>query len=467
MSYTKIKLLISFLISISFTSFSQFKGIIKSIDLNSNNLKVVSPPQKEININSRVVLSEYKSNPKIITLNSKTLTIENPIKNDSNLFELKFYSEKKSEIKKIDLNVSVLKIEKIENKEVINDLVNNSFNFNEIPLGIQFITSEEEWKVNSPLKPCCCYPEFNEKNKHLGLLYNFKAFQKAKSYLQSKQSTSTLCTKSEWDLILKDLKKDPNTFYSHFLNCYPGYYDQTWYSPEEFQAGYWVDENTMVAFSKETFTEPMIDENIINDDESKRQSLIALTIKLKKSTSNLCNIDTWYKENVNIQGDNNQIKFITNPSEWNLYSPQKPCCCYIDFDITNEHYGLLYNFKALEVLKNDQSLARQGLRIALEKDWNTLVSCIQTNGDYNILYNCQENNYNGFNLIPNGYYEKGSWNSPDKGICTFWCIDNQNPKVIQFNCSNKEEIYKSDKLSYSEFEKRKQLSAYMVRFIKL
>lgn len=393
MKSSKTKLLISFFILLCFSSFSQYKGDIKSIELNSNNLKIES--------------ANYNNESK--------------------------------------------------------NLNKNEYNFNEIPQGVQLITSEEEWKLNSPFKSCCCYPEFNEKNKHLGLLYNFKAFEKAKSYLQSKQSTSTLCTKQDWDLIFNDLKNNSKTFNALKLNFYPGYYDQTWYSPEDFQAGYWIDENTLVSFSKETNTEPMIDENVINDNESKRQSLIALSIRLHLPVTNSCNIDHWDKENSTFKG--NQIKFITKQADWNRDSPNIPCCCYINFDISNESYGFLYNYKALEILKNDKTLADK--RIALEKDWNQLLSCIQIKGGYGNLFNCQENNFNGFNLIPNGYYDNDKWTTTDKGLITFWSLDNQKPNVIQFNCANKEELVKPNELSNSELEKRKNFAAYMIRFIKL
>jgi hypothetical protein len=156
----------------------------------------------------------------------------------------------------------------------------NEINFNEIPPGIKLITSEEDWLTYSPLKACCCYPEFDEKNKKLGLLYNYKAYEKVKIYLRNKNKSSIICSKTQWEDIFSKLKSNENNFSELKLNFYPGYYDELWYTPNDYHAAYWVDEYTMVSFSKETYAEPMLDENIINDGESKRQSLIALSIRL-------------------------------------------------------------------------------------------------------------------------------------------------------------------------------------------
>ena len=344
-----------------------------------------------------------------------------------------------------------------QNASVIIDKSEN--NFSEIPQGIQLITSEEDWLTYSPLKACCCYPEFDEKNKKLGLLYNFKAYEKVKIYLHNKKNSSAICSKSQWEDILSKLKSNEDSFSELKLNFYPGYYDESWYTPKDYHAAYWVDQNTMVSFSNDAYAEPMLDENIINDGESKRQSLIALSIRVTNASSSSCDFNKWHKDNVNIRGTGNQIKFITKLSDWNLYSPTQPCCCFINFDLNNDSYGFLYNYKAYELLKNDPTLASQGYRVATEIDWNNILECVEKNGDYNVLYNCEGSNYTGLNLVPNGSFNNGIWTQPERNLCTYWTTKSFIESAIEFDCSSKNDI----KISNTS----KNLSAYMIRFIKL
>ena len=340
----------------------------------------------------------------------------------------------------------------------------SEYNFNEIPPGVQLITSEEDWLKYSPTKACCCYPEFDEKNKKLGLLYNLKAYEKVKIYLHNKKNSTAICSNSQWEDIFSKLqpsrlKSTEDRFIELKLNFYPGYYDELWYTPKDNYAGYWVDENTLVSFSNDAFAEPMLDENIINDGESKRQSLIALSIRVTNTSSSSCDFNKWHKDNINIRGTGNQIKLISKLSDWNLYSPTQPCCCFINFDLNNDSYGFLYNYQAYELLKNDPTLASQGYRVATEIDWNSILECVEKNGDYNVLYNCEGSNYSGLNLVPNGSFNNGSWTQPESNLCTYWTTKSAIESAIEFNCSSKKDI----KISSTS----KNLSAYMIRFIKL
>ena len=341
-------------------------------------------------------------------------------------------------------------------------------NFNEILPGVQLITSEEDWLKYSPTKACCCYPEFDEKNKSLGLLYNYNAYQKVYIYLHNQNSGSTICSKTQWEDIFSKLKSNQSNFNKLNLNFYPGFYDEIWYTPKDNYAGYWVDENTLVSFSNDALAEPMIDENVVNDGNSNRQSLIALAIRVTNSTSSSCDFSKWNKENVNVRGSKNKIKFVSKLSDWKLYSPIEPCCCYINFDLNNDSYGFLYNYQAYQLLKNDPSLKEQGYRVATENDWNSVVTCVKSNGDYKVLFNCEGENYLGLNLVPNGCFYQGSWTLPEKGYCNYWTTKLNDESVIEFNCANKNDIKISqESLPILHINQRKSLSAYMIRFIKL
>ena len=388
--------------------------------------------------------------------------------------ELYLFSNSNSTIHITNISISYLKensykkkheededYNKTNNSDISYQEINQSdFTYNEIPPGVQLISNEDDWLKYSPIKACCCYPDFSESNKFLGVLYNYKAYEKIKLYLKNSNSNVSVANKTEWENIFSQIKSDVDNVSKLQLNYYPGYFDQTWYSPTTKTASYWIDENTAVTFSADTYGEPMIDENIINDNESKRQSLAAFSIRIIKSTTNLCDFDKWHKENINVRGNKNQIKFITNLSDWNLYSPTQPCCCYINFDLNNDSYGFIYNQLAYEFLKNDTDLKEKGYRVALDSDWNSLLECVKNNNDYSSLYNCNSDNFNGLNLIPNGFYDNGFWTQFEQSKCRYWSGDNYMVNTIQFNCSKMNEINKID-LS------NRRTAAYMIRFIKL
>jgi hypothetical protein len=352
----------------------------------------------------------------------------------------------------------------ISNNNKFESLRESDFIFNEIIPGVQFISSEEEWLNLSPNKACCCYPDFNEKNKSLGLLFNKLAFDKVKIYLLN--SRKTICSSEEWKDLFAKIKKDPKKIEDFELNIYPGYFDEDWYSPEANFAGYWMDENTMVSFSNDSYGEPMVDESIYNDGDSKRQSLVALAIRISKSSNNTCETENWLKENINSRGSKNQIKFISKLSDWNTYSPKQACCCYINFDLNNDSFGFLYNLKAYELLKNDQSLKDQGFRVASENDWKSILECLNNNGGIKNIFNCEGGDVSSLNIMPNGSYDSGSWTMPEKGICNYWISDNNNSRVVELNCADKNFRYVTP-FETTETSNKRNYSAFMIRFIKL
>lgn len=176
----------------------------------------------------------------------------------------------------------------------------SEYNYNEIPAGVQLVRSESEWLKLSPEKACCCYPEFNDENKSLGLLYNFKAYEKIIVLLNVNNSGMKVCTKEQWNELIAECNSDRNNINKLQLNSYPGYYDEVWYSPKDLFTGYWLDEHALVSFANETYGQPMIDDNVINDEsqDSYRQSLAAFSIRLSKSENNLCGEQKWLNEPV-------------------------------------------------------------------------------------------------------------------------------------------------------------------------
>jgi hypothetical protein len=125
----------------------------------------------------------------------------------------------------------------------------SDFCYTEIPQGVQLVSNEEDWLRLSPIKACCCYPDFNSQNKSHGLLYNHKAYQLIKGNLQSEDLEMKVCSKENWNDITSNIHRDVNMTQTLQLNAYAGYFDQVWYLPENEIGGYWYDDHSMINFS--------------------------------------------------------------------------------------------------------------------------------------------------------------------------------------------------------------------------
>jgi len=328
---------------------------------------------------------------------------------------------------------------------------NSNSNYNEIPYGVELISSEEDWLAFSTQKACCCYYMFDEKYKNLGLLYNLRAFEKIKNTLVNQSSDERVCSDEQWKNIFNDLKFKRKTINQLNLNEYAGFYDEVWYRAEEMFSGYWVNEHTLVSFSGDNLGDPMVDDFIDTETSNGvlRNSILALSIRLTASETNQCNESKWFKDMVNERGSKNTIKFITKSSDWEKYYNETPCCCYINFDPKYEDFGLVYNLKAYELLKADEELKQKGFRISTEKDWMGLITCSKNMGTYSALFNCDETNYAGFNLHPNGYCESNSWKLPTDLSMGYWVGEGGEKKAYIFNCALKEDIQMKENFSYN------------------
>lgn len=328
-----------------------------------------------------------------------------------------------------------------------------SYNYNEIPPGVQLVTNEEDWNNLSPYKACCCYPEFNANNKSLGLLYNYKAYVKISTSLKTNSNGPLVITKEDWQDIFSKISADRNNIASLALNCYPGYLDEAWYTASEQFVGFWLDEQSMVSFSNGNYGEPMLDEDIIGD----RQNLVALSIRLNKGQQVLCEEDKWMVEPYLARGNNKSIKLITNSRDWDKYCSKEPCCCFLNFDYNNDQYGLLYNGLAMIRLKYDSELQKKGYRIATKADMEKLIGCRVKSGSFSDLFNCENDEINGFHISPNGYFGLDGWHSPEEGKTSYRLLDDDNPNLMyEFDCASKTYVQKMGKWS----------DAYAVKFIK-
>jgi len=314
-------------------------------------------------------------------------------------------------------------------------IVNTSpFNYTEIPLGVQLVNSEEEWNKLSPTKACCCYPNFDSGNKAQGLLYNYHAFMKIANTLKAQGDGTLVLSKDDWDQLLERIKVDRSNVANNSLNFYPGYFDEAWYTSGERFSGYWLDEEKMVSFSHDNYGEPMIDENVSGE----RQGFLALSIRVNKTEQNLCKEDKWIVEPILARGYDNSIKLITNAKDWKKYSSKKPCCCFLNFDYNNEDYGLLYNGFALVELIYDKSIYKKGYRIATQLEFEEIMKCRTSNNSYSEIFNCENQNDDGFFISPNGCYGVDGWHLPEEGKSYFRVLGEGRWNLgYKFDCATK------------------------------
>ena len=372
-------------------------------------------------------------------------------------------------------------------------LYENPCNYNIISSDIPLITSEAEWQDCSPIIPCCCYPGFDEKNKGLGLLYNFKAYELIQKNTNKQNKKDTLvCTRIEWNKIFNNLKKDPTTYKYFKLHFYPGFYDKSINQTMDSVAGYWLEKDAIVYFSRNAYTKPTIEDSISFKSDSLRKGLLALSIRLSDKSYINYKIKNWVQEDIdfyNINTNNKtvdvsipEIKLIHNLSDWIKYSPTQPCRCYLNFDFNNQSLGFYYNFNALKYLKKNEPILKiktTNYKIGTKLDWEMALKK-GTIDDSLRLFNCDMNKSGNLKILANGYFDGKSWIHSKDGSTNYWVYDSDDAtNTIEFNCSNlydyqhckytKIESTTHKKISKESEEKeeyKQKYSAYMIKFIK-
>jgi uncharacterized protein (TIGR02145 family) len=166
----------------------------------------------------------------------------------------------------------------------------------------------------------------------------------------------------------------------------------------------------------------------------------------------------WYCQNLDSYS-NFGVSLITSEAEWKKQSPQKACCCYLEFKDSNKKYGLYYNAAALKLISNSQEL--KDFRVANKNDWDKIFKYSKKSGTINKLYNCDGNTNSSFNLFPTGYYDV-EWLTPEMDqIMAYW-IGEQS--VYFINCNSKEDLMPDE--DFNEVEDRLKYSAFLIRIIK-
>ena len=117
----------------------------------------------------------------------------------------------------------------------------------------------------------------------------------------------------------------------------------------------------------------------------------------------------WMSENLSVKHFQNgePIKFVTNCEEWLIAGKNKePACCFIDFKSSNAKYGLLYNWYAVNDVRN---IAPKGFKVPASSDFEKLISNFggTDHAGYELRSNKgwkeqQGNNQSGMNILPIG-----------------------------------------------------------------
>ena len=91
----------------------------------------------------------------------------------------------------------------------------------------------------------------------------------------------------------------------------------------------------------------------------------------------------WMNQNLNVNTFRNGDLIIEakSESEWiEANKKKKPVWCYYEFDATNEKYGKLYNWYAVN---DPRQLSPEGWSLATDSDWTELDNFISSNSGTN------------------------------------------------------------------------------------
>ena len=128
---------------------------------------------------------------------------------------------------------------------------------------------------------------------------------------------------------------------------------------------------------------------------------------------------TWLAENLNLVFPG--VKF------GKYYDDHNPCCCYYN-NRTQEiepHYGLLYNWYAVNLLQTNKNLYIPGWRVATRQDWIDLINYVGANSGKKLKsVEGWDNNGGGtddfgFTALPAGLFQSNAYSN--KGTqAHFW-----------------------------------------------
>jgi len=273
---------------------NNFSGSLNIIDANLNTLPL--GPSAELGLmyqrNSKIcecdrIYDQFLTLKKDISSLSKMKELLSNFKdtcdkNQRSDYEKSFseYSNKMSTtIKKVEEDINTNTPENINVCKIGNQqwAVENLSEYGRF--GITLITSEAEWAKLSPEEACCCYFEFNEKNKSYGVFYNAIALKSIMNELKSansKYNEFRIAGDSDWEKVIKfsKINKTVNNLYNcegrnnSTLNLKPsGYFDEEWISPEGGEIGYWIGEKYSLRLNCNAKEELMLDSSFNDTDD--------------------------------------------------------------------------------------------------------------------------------------------------------------------------------------------------------
>ena len=270
---------------------NNFSGSLNILDANLNTLPL--GPSAELGLmfqrNTQIcecdrIYDKFKSideNPSSLT-ELKSLWTEFKSKCDNYNYRtsfLKYNDGMKKTIDKIDSKINAQQQEGT-NVCTIEKQQWDRKNFEQFgKFGITLVNNEEDWIELSPKQACCCYYQFDEKNKNYGVFYNALALKKVMNAIKienSDYSDFRIANYKDWKTLMETSKqkKSIDNLYNcdrkstSSLNLFPtGFYDSDWLSADDGSMGYWVGENATVALDCNAKGELMLDELYSGTDD--------------------------------------------------------------------------------------------------------------------------------------------------------------------------------------------------------
>jgi hypothetical protein len=147
------------------------------------------------------------------------------------------------------------------------------------------------------------------------------------------------------------------------------------------------------------------------------------------------------------------VKLVKSEEEWLRLSPSEPCCCYPQFNDNYKGYGLLYNYLAYKLIKNQLKISNQGITVCSESDWNKQLKEVQN--DHSKMEKLKLSYYPGF--------FDGDWFGPDLKMAGYWYNENS---VLNFSQDAYGEAMLDDNLYDDGENKRRSMAALSIRLVK-